>query len=116
MNRLALTIALMVAAVGCSERTTHQLGAAVDAAPISISSAQKASSDATVAVRGTMTKKCPIAGCWFVLNDATGSIKVDTKAAGFVVVDVPLKTTMIVTGRITTNDSERVLDATGVRY
>jgi uncharacterized protein YdeI (BOF family) len=61
-------------------------------------------------------EKCPVAGCWFVLRDQTGTIRVDTKNGGFVVVDVPLKTTVVVAGQIATNGSERFLDATGVRY
>jgi len=63
-----------------------------------------------------MTQKCPVAGCWFMLRDDTGTIKVDTKNAGFVVVDVPLNASMTVAGRVATNGTERFIDATGLRY
>lgn len=63
-----------------------------------------------------MTKKCPVAGCWFMLHDESGTIKVDTKNAGFVVVDVPLNSRITVAGRLATNGAERVIDATGLRY
>ncbi len=57
-----------------------------------------------------------MAGCWFVLNDNSGTIKVDTKNAGFVVVDVPLNTALTVAGRVVTNDTGRFIDAAGLRY
>lgn len=62
-----------------------------------------------------MIEKCPVAGCWFIVKDATGAIKVDTKAAGFTVTDVPLNTIVTVNGRLT-GSGERVLAADGVRY
>src|SRR5690242_14001282 len=43
-----------------------------------------------VNLSGKLVEKCPVAGCWFYLEDSTGRIKVDTKVAGFVVLDVPL--------------------------
>ena len=69
-----------------------------------------------VMVRGTMTEKCPVAGCWFMLRDDTGTIKVDSKSGGFVVVEIPLNTTVTVAGRVSTNGTERFIDATGVHY
>jgi hypothetical protein len=63
-----------------------------------------------------MIEKCPEAGCWFVLRDESGAIKVDTKDAGFVVVGVPLQVSLTVAGRLTTNGTERMLAATGLRY
>ena len=63
-----------------------------------------------------MIEKCPVAGCWFRLRDQTGTIKVDTKAASFVVVDVPLQQTMTVAGKVATEGNEVVLEATGLRY
>ncbi len=67
-------------------------------------------------VTGEMIEKCPVAGCWFVLRDDTGTLKVDTKAAGFVVLDVPLHTRVRVAGRLVEDGSQRVLEATGLRY
>jgi uncharacterized protein YdeI (BOF family) len=63
-----------------------------------------------------MVEKCPVAGCWFRLRDHTGTIKVDTKSAGFVVVDVPLEQKMTVAGTVTSDGDEVVLAATGVSY
>jgi uncharacterized protein YdeI (BOF family) len=47
-----------------------------------------------------MIEKCPVAGCWFVLRDKTGTVRVDTKAAGFVVTEVPLNTELTVQGTL----------------
>jgi hypothetical protein len=63
-----------------------------------------------------MIEKCPVAGCWFRLQDPTGTIKVDTKSAGFVVVDVPLQSQVIVAGKVVAEGSDVVLEATGLRY
>ncbi len=63
-----------------------------------------------------MIEKCPVAGCWFRLHDDTGTIKIDTKAAGFVVSAVPLETKMSVAGKISDTDGEVIIEATGVRY
>ena len=78
--------------------------------------ARQTNANASLVLRGSLTEKCPVAGCWFVLQDAGGTIKVDTKNAGFVVVDVPLRSTVTVAGRVVTNGSERFIDATGLRY
>ena len=63
-----------------------------------------------------MVEKCPIAGCWLRVRDSTGIIKVDTKAAGFVVVSVPLDSNVTVMGKVTTDGDEVVVAATGLRY
>ncbi len=57
-----------------------------------------------------------MAGCWFIIRDQTGTIKVDTKSAGFVVLDVPLQTTMTVEGRVARSGSDKMIEATGLRY
>lgn len=67
-------------------------------------------------VSGVMIEKCPQAGCWFVIRDATGTLRVDTKTAGFVVVDIPLNQQLTVAGQVITNGTEVLLAATGVRY
>jgi uncharacterized protein YdeI (BOF family) len=69
-----------------------------------------------VTISGSMVEKCPVAGCWFRLSDDTGTIKVDTKSAGFVVAEIPLETKMTVAGRIVESGDEVVIEATGVRY
>ena len=63
-----------------------------------------------------MIEKCPIAGCWFRLRDQTGVIKVDTKSAGFVVVDVPLERQVTVAGKVVADGDDVMVEATGIRY
>jgi uncharacterized protein YdeI (BOF family) len=63
-----------------------------------------------------MVEKCPIAGCWLRLQDSTGTIKVDTKSAGFVVVNVPLETKITISGRIVNEGDEVLVEASGLRY
>ena len=67
-------------------------------------------------IQGVLVEKCPVAGCWFVLHDATGTVRVDTKSAGFVVVDVPLNSRLVVAGRWVREGNETNLAASGVRY
>jgi uncharacterized protein YdeI (BOF family) len=69
-----------------------------------------------VTVSGVMIEKCPVAGCWFRLRDSTGVIKVDTKPAGFVVVDVPLESNVTVAGKAVADGDDVMIEATGVRY
>ena len=57
-----------------------------------------------------------MAGCWFSIRDDTGTIKIDTKAAGFVVLDVPLGTTVTVSGKVARDGQDRLVEATGLRY
>jgi uncharacterized protein YdeI (BOF family) len=72
--------------------------------------------DAAVVVSGEMVEKCPVAGCWFQLRDSSGTIKVDTKNAGFVVLDVPLHSMVTVAGRVKRTEDETQIEASGVRY
>ncbi len=65
---------------------------------------------------GVMVEKCPTAGCWFRLRDSTGVIKVDTKSAGFVVVNVPLQTQITVAGKVVADGQDVQIEATGIRY
>ena len=85
-------------------------------APIPVSAALAGSPDSQVLLHGVLTEKCPVAGCWFMLHDESGTIKVDTKNAGFTVVDVPLRSALVVAGRVTTNGTHRIIDASGIRY
>ena len=115
MRRL-LWVLIMVGLAGCSKPGGRTLGSAVEGPGMTVAGIQKANVDSRIVLHGTMTDKCPVAGCWFILQDGTGSIKVDTKSAGFVVVDLPLQTALSVAGRVTTNGAVRVVDATGIRY
>jgi uncharacterized protein YdeI (BOF family) len=98
---------------GCAGKQTVVLGVAPVAAPIIAIRDLKPSSP--VVAKGVMVEKCPVAGCWFMLRDKTGLIKVDTKAAGFVVSDVPLNTEVTVGGKVK-ETGERMIAATGIRY
>ena len=69
-----------------------------------------------VVLSGSMIEKCPVAGCWFRLQDETGIIKVDTRSAGFVVVNVPVKSKMVVSGKVIADGDSFSIEATGVRY
>ena len=36
-----------------------------------------------VAIEGTITKECPHTGCWAVIEDSSGQIRIDTNPGGF---------------------------------
>ena len=114
--RYLLICLLLSAATGCHEPKGKVLGKAPATEPRTILAVRAGDTPPQVTLSGVMIEKCPIAGCWFKLRDATGIIRVDTKSAGFVVVDVPLETTLTVSGRIVTEGNETSLEATGVRY
>jgi uncharacterized protein YdeI (BOF family) len=116
VSRLLILLSATVLLAGCSGRATKVLGVLGQSDAISVGTVASTPPDAAIVVRGTMTEKCPVAGCWFMLRDATGTIKVDTKSAGFAVVDIPLRTELIVAGRITTNGAQRIIEASGIRY
>ena len=63
-----------------------------------------------------MVEKCPVAGCWLKVQDQSGTIMVDTKLAGFVVVNVPLESKVTVAGKIVTEGDEVLIEASGLRY
>ena len=101
---------------GCGAGQPHALGAVVPASAIATVqdlAARKASTP--VVVEGEMIEKCPVAGCWFVLKDKTGVVRVDTKGAGFVVTDVPVHARLTVAGTVTPGTQPGIA-ATGVRY
>lgn len=107
---------VILAAVGCSPGGSQVLGELPVAAPVPVGSIRSSPGNESVTVSGVMIEKCPEAGCWFVLRDGTGTIRVDTKTAGFVVLDVPLNRPLTVVGQIFTNGTQIQLAATGVRY
>lgn len=97
----------------CDVRPVHTLGVAPAASPTPVANLKPSAQP--IVVQGTLTEKCPIPGCWFLLRDKTGVVKVDTKAAGFVAADVPVGATVTVTGTLRTTPERRVA-ATGMRY
>lgn len=101
---------------GCGARQETTRGAALPAVAVSnVAQLTQVKRAQPVVLRGEMIDKCPVAGCWFMLRDKTGIVRVDTKAAGFVVSDVPLHTTMTVAGKVTPGAQPGVA-ATGVRF
>ena len=72
---------------GCSGQGERVLGEAPGLTSVTLMEARLSRNTDGVTVSGIMIEKCPEAGCWFVLKDSTGRIKVDTKMAGFVVVE-----------------------------
>jgi uncharacterized protein YdeI (BOF family) len=116
MKRLFLMGLFAAVVAGCSPRGPQLLGTSFEGNTVPIAAALETNGSAALVVQGDMTEKCPVAGCWFILQDPSGQLKVDTKNAGFVVVNVPLKSRVTVAGRVTTNGSERLMEATGLRF
>lgn len=113
---VAAGILLGATGAGCSPGATRVLGRNPAEAATNLASVRQHPGSGTVTVSGVMVEKCPEAGCWFVIRDVTGTLKVDTKTAGFVVVDIPLNRQLTVAGQVITNGSEVLLAATGIRY
>ena len=105
--------ALMIA--GCGTKQTSVLGKSPEARPTAVVRELLQKTGRMVTVQGEMVDKCPVAGCWFMLRDKTGIVRVDTKQAGFVVSEVPLHTSMTVSGTVASG-SEADIKATGIRY
>ena len=108
-----LLVALL--AVGCS-RSSATLGQPPQGVPRTVASLKAANIAEPVVLSGLMIEKCPVAGCWFRLQDQTGVIKVDTRAAGFVVANLPVKSKMLVSGKVIVDGDSFSIEATGVRY
>lgn len=111
---LVLFVSIMLA--GCSQQSTLLGEQPESKAQHSIAEVQHLKLATPVSIQGTMVEKCPTAGCWFKLHDQTGIVKVDTKAAGFTVTDVPLQTSMTVTGKVVNNGSDKMIQATSLTY
>jgi len=113
IKKIIAALACMWLLAGCSGRS-HVLGRAPAHSP-SATVKTLSNVSGSVTLRGVMIEKCPVAGCWFKLRDATGVVTVDTKASGFVVLDVPLNSEVTVTGK-PTRSGELQLAASGLRY
>ena len=112
---LLLAIYLLLA-LGCQKPQGTILGKAPTGELRTVLSVNAGETPPEVTLNGVMIEKCPVAGCWFRLRDRTGVIKVDTKPAGFVVVKVPLETTVTVAGKVAMDGDQIVIEATGIRY
>ena len=100
---------------GCGSKQSTVLGKIPAQAPSSTVRELPKRAGTAVTLQGEMIEKCPVAGCWFMLRDKTGIVRVDTKASGFVVSEVALHTNMTVTGTVTSGP-DSALKATGLRY
>src|SRR5262249_19803092 len=100
----------------CQRHSGNVLGKAPSGQVKTIVAVRAGDTPPAVTVSGRVVEKCPVAGCWFYLQDETGVIKVDTKAAGFVVVNVPLQTTVTVRGKVQAQGDEVTIEGTGLRY
>src|SRR5688500_747877 len=101
--------------VGCGSKG-KVLGKAPKEKTYSILAINAGDAPSKLSLEGAMIEKCPQAGCWFRIEDGTGVIKVDTKAAGFVVTDIPLNTRVKVAGKVQQVGPQAELQATGLSY
>jgi uncharacterized protein YdeI (BOF family) len=107
----------LFAAAGCGAPAEKTLGAALAPGEVlAVDAARSSPAGTAVLVSGEMVEKCPVAGCWFVMRDSTGAMRVDTKNAGFVVLDVPLRAKVTVAGKLSKPGDEPQIDASGLRY
>lgn len=111
----ALAVGALLA--GCAAHPSHTLGAPVVVTNIAttVQALSSAPAQKPVVVEGEMIEKCPVAGCWFMLKDKTGVVRVDTKSAGFVVTEVPLHSRLTVSGTVTPG-AQPGIAASGVSY
>ena len=101
---------------GCGQPKGTVLGKAPSGQPQTVLAVRAGTAPAKFILTGVMIEKCPTAGCWFRLRDSTGVIKVDTKSAGFVVVNVPLETKITVAGKVVAEGNDVQIEATGICY
>jgi len=116
MRAAWVPLMLLVLVGGCAKPHGSVLGRAPKGDPRSVISVKAGDTPPDVTVGGVMIEKCPIAGCWFRLRDSTGTILVDTKPAGFVVVNVPTESHVTVSGKVVTVGDEVLIEAAGIRY
>jgi uncharacterized protein YdeI (BOF family) len=116
MWKFAVWSLFILGLIGCHKPRGTVLGKMPKGESTTVLAIRAGDTPQQVTLSGVMVEKCPVAGCWFKLQDGTGTIRVDTKAAGFVVVNVPLETKLTVAGKIVNEGDETLLEATGVGY
>src|SRR5262245_7014997 len=104
--RLAALAVICLIAAGCGKPAGKVLGKVPKGETLTILAVRAGDTPPQVTLEGAMIEKCPVSGCWFRLRDKTGTIKVDTKAAGFTVVGVPLESKLTVSGKIVSEGNE----------
>jgi uncharacterized protein YdeI (BOF family) len=116
IKTIALWLGLVCFIAGCKRQEGTVLGKRPAGEVRTVIAVKAGDTPQNVSVEGVMVEKCPVAGCWFRVNDGTGTIKVDTKSAGFVVVQVPLEIKVTVSGKVQQEGEETVIEASGLRY
>lgn len=118
MRWLACMMAAGLCLAGCRGGGGSVLGQEPDpsGATVGVPEARRGPHGGRVKVRGRVVEKCPTAGCWFVMESGGVPLKVDTKTAGFVVLEVPLGAEVVVQGRRLEEGTEPVLAADGLIY
>jgi uncharacterized protein YdeI (BOF family) len=101
---------------GCATGGHSVRGQAPVGVQSTLAQAQAAPIGTKLMVAGALLQKCPVAGCWFTLHDSNNTLRVDTKMAGFTVGDIPLRTQILVQGKVVRYGSTRQIQATGIRY
>ncbi|MFO1511808.1 MAG: hypothetical protein U1F83_02675 [Verrucomicrobiota bacterium] len=115
--RLAfISFVCLLLVAGCGKSSGKVLGKAPKGKTDSVLSVKGGITAPQVVLSGVMIEKCPTAGCWFRLRDDTGVIKVDTKLAGFVVVDVPVDSKVTVGGKVIADGNDVQIEATGIQF
>jgi uncharacterized protein YdeI (BOF family) len=115
LRAAVIVFALSVCGVGCSPKGKI-LGREPSGSTTTVLAIRAGDAPSPLMLKGVLVEKCPVAGCWFRIQDETGEIKVDTKSAGFVVMDLPLKTVVTVGGKVVMAGEEPQIEATGLRY
>jgi uncharacterized protein YdeI (BOF family) len=113
---LCVLTALLLCGTACQKQKGTVLGKPPKGEPKTVVAVREGLTPPEVTLQGKIVEKCPTAGCWFQLADRTGVLKVDTKAAGFVVSSIPLETEVTVSGKLAQEDDLAILHATGLRY
>jgi len=116
MQRALSFLIFLLLVAGCSKPEGKVLGKTPKGEVQNFIAVKAGDTTPQVTIQGVLIEKCPVAGCWFRLRDRTGIIKVDTKAAGFVVLDLPVETRVTVAGKVVPDGKEVALEATGLRY
>jgi len=114
--QLLFVTGALLSLLGCHNPKGTVLGKPPKGEPVTILAIRAGDTPPQVTVSGVMVEKCPVAGCWLKVQDTTGTMMIDTKSAGFVVVNVPLESKVTVSGKIVTEGDEVFLEASGLRY
>ena len=107
-------VLVLPAALGCQSRAV-EMGKEQSSGATSAQVSELATAKTLVTLKGTMIEKCPVSACWFRLQDDTGVARVDVRAAGFTVSDIPQGAKVLVWGKHKPG-GEPGLVAQGLRY